>query len=151
VAPLSELLQKRLVLSASWVRLKSTTFFVSASAGRWRPGKCSGGRATGTTTPPSFVPGRIAIRKRTEFAKEQVIVGTYGSGSVVGELCLLTENTRSVTAEVLEAGERVLLWGTRFENLISRHPQLVLKPLKHTFATTCGRLRKSYERTASIF
>jgi CRP-like cAMP-binding protein len=98
-----------------------------------------------------IVSGRIGIKKRTEFAKEQVIVGTYGSGSVAGELCLLTENTRSVTAEALEDGELVLLQSTRFEDLISRHPQLALKLLKHIFTTTCGRLRKSYERIASIF
>jgi CRP-like cAMP-binding protein len=98
-----------------------------------------------------IVSGRIGIKKKTEFEKEQVIIGLYGEGSVVGELCLLTDNARSVTAEVLEPAELVILESSRFEQMLSEHPTLGLKLLKHIFLTTCKRLRKSYDRIASIF
>jgi len=98
-----------------------------------------------------IVSGRLGIKKKTEFEEHHVIVGTYGPGSVVGELCLLTENERSVTAEVLEEVDLVVLDSSDFERLINEHPPLALKFLKNIFLTTCRRLRKSYDRIASIF
>lgn len=97
------------------------------------------------------VSGRLGIKKTTEFEGKHVIVGTYGPGSVVGELCLLTDDIRSVTAEVLEPAELVILDNKQFEELLIAHPLLALKFMKNIFLTTCKRLRKSYDRIASIF
>jgi CRP/FNR family transcriptional regulator len=97
------------------------------------------------------VSGRLGIKKTTEFEGKHVIVGTYGPGSVVGELCLLTDDIRSVTAEVLEPAELVILDNKQFEELLIAHPMLALKFMKNIFLTTCKRLRKSYDRIASIF
>jgi CRP-like cAMP-binding protein len=95
--------------------------------------------------------GRICIKKRTEFEGKYVIVGFYDGGSVVGELCLLTGNPRSVTAEAMEASDLLLLHSRDFERLVSSHPMLGLKLLKHIFVTTTTRLRKTYDRIARIF
>ncbi|NOY52740.1 MAG: cyclic nucleotide-binding domain-containing protein [Deltaproteobacteria bacterium] len=98
-----------------------------------------------------IVSGRLGIKKKTEFEGKHVIVGTYGQGSVVGELCLLTDNARSVSAEIIEPAEIVILSNRNFEKLLSKHPMLGLKLLKHIFLTTSARLRRTYDRIASIF
>ncbi len=95
--------------------------------------------------------GRICIKKRTEFEGKNVIVGFYEGGSVVGELCLLTDNPRSVTAEAMDASDLALLHSCDFERLVSIHPMLGLKLLKHIFVATTTRLRKTYDRIARIF
>ena len=95
--------------------------------------------------------GKLGIKKMTEFSKRHIIVGTYGSGSVVGELCLLTNNIRGVTAEALTDVELLFLSNSNFEQLIKTHPELGLKLLRSLFKMTTMRLSKSYERIASIF
>jgi CRP-like cAMP-binding protein len=66
--------------------------------------------------------GKIGIKKMTSFTDKHVIVGTYGPGSVFGELCLLTNDPRSVGAEVLEDVDLLFLTNDEFENLIASHP-----------------------------
>lgn len=95
--------------------------------------------------------GKLGIKKMTEFSNRHIIVGTYSAGSVVGELCLLTDNERAVTAEALTDVELLLLSNDRFEHLIKTHPELGLKLLRGLFKMTSKRLTKSYERMASIF
>ncbi|PLX93570.1 MAG: hypothetical protein C0620_07475 [Desulfuromonas sp.] len=95
--------------------------------------------------------GRLGIKKMTEFSDRHIIVGTYGPGSVVGELCLLTDNVRSVSAEAITDVELLVLANDDFEALIHDNPTLGLKLLKGLFKMTSKRLSKSYERIASIF
>jgi CRP-like cAMP-binding protein len=95
--------------------------------------------------------GRIGIKKMTSFTDKHVIVGTYGPGSVFGELCLLTSEPRSVSAEVLEDVDLLFLTNDAFENLIATHPHLGLKLLRGLFRTTSRRLSSSYSRIASLF
>ncbi|TRO83107.1 Crp/Fnr family transcriptional regulator [Desulfuromonas acetexigens] len=95
--------------------------------------------------------GKLGIKKRTEFGGSQVIVGLYAPGSVVGELCLLTSNPRSVTAEVIETADLLLLHSQNFEEMLGNHSQLGIALLRHIFVTTARRLTKSYERIASVF
>ncbi len=95
--------------------------------------------------------GKVAIKKKTEFAQKHVVIGIYTTGSVIGELCLLTNNPRAVSAEALEPTELILLHSDKFEEMISRFPQVGLSLLRHMFTTTSRRLTKSYERIATIF
>ncbi len=95
--------------------------------------------------------GKLGIKKMTEFSNRHIIVGTYSAGSVVGELCLLTDNKRAVTAEAITDVELLLLSNDRFEQLIKAYPELGLKLLRSLFKMTSKRLTKSYERIASIF
>nr|WP_320049559.1 cyclic nucleotide-binding domain-containing protein [uncultured Desulfuromonas sp.] len=95
--------------------------------------------------------GRLGIKKRTEFSNRHIIVGTYGPGSVVGELCLLTDEVRGVSAEAITDVELLFLSNENFEALIQDHPSLGLKLLKGLFKMTSKRLNQSYERIASIF
>ncbi len=95
--------------------------------------------------------GKLGIKKQTEFGGRHVIVGVYTPGSVVGELCLLTQNPRSVTAEVIEPSEMLLLHSQNFEEMLQHFPMLGLALLRHIFIATSKRLTKSYERIASMF
>lgn len=80
-----------------------------------------------------------------------MVVGTYGPGSVIGELCLLTCNPRAVSAICLEPSEVLILHSQKFEDLVTESPLLGLNLLRHMFMATSARLTKSYERIASIF
>ncbi len=98
-----------------------------------------------------IISGKLGIKKRTEFEGKFMIVGTFDKGTVVGELCLLTEQARSVSAVILEPGDILILSSDNFERLISEHPKVGLRLLKHIFLVTSKRLNRSYDRMASIF
>ena len=94
--------------------------------------------------------GKLGIKKKTEFDK-YMIVGTFAKGTVAGELCLLTNRSRSVTAVVLEDLEIIRLASEDFEKLMAEYPMLGLKLLRHIFLVICNRLNRSTARIASIF
>ena len=98
-----------------------------------------------------IISGKMGIKKRTEFEGKYMIVGTFDKGTVVGELCLLTEKVRSVTAKILESADILILSSQNFEKLITDNPMLGLKLLRHIFLITSKRLSRSYDRMASIF
>jgi CRP-like cAMP-binding protein len=95
--------------------------------------------------------GKLGIKKKTEFEGKYMIVGVFERGTVVGELCLLTDQSRSVTSIVLEDVDVVILTSKNFEKLLSKYPMTGLKLLKHIFLLTSRRLNRSYDRMASIF
>lgn len=97
------------------------------------------------------VEGRIEVKKQTEFEDKHVIVGIYGEGSVVGELCLFTEDRRAVTATALTDSWLLRISAERFEALLAEHPVAGGKLLKGMFVAVSIRLRKSFERLAAIF
>ena len=97
-----------------------------------------------------IVSGKLGIKKKTEFDK-YMIVGTFAKGTVAGELCLLTDRNRSVTAVILEDIELLRLKSEDFEALISEYPMLGLKLLRHVFLVISNRLNRSTSRIASIF
>ena len=98
-----------------------------------------------------IISGKLGIKKRTEFEGKYMIVGTFSKGTVVGELCLLTKQTRSVTSIVLEPLDFVRLSNEDFEKLMTEHPMLGLKLLRHIFLVISKRLSRSTERMAAIF
>lgn len=97
------------------------------------------------------VDGKVEIKKQTEFAGKHVIVGIYGQGSIVGELCLLSGDPRAVTATALIDTSLLMLSRDQFEKLLEDHPDLGVKLLKGMFLALSTRLRKSFERLASVF
>lgn len=97
------------------------------------------------------VEGKIEVKKETEFKGKHVIVGIYGEGSVVGELCLFSDCKRAVTATALTDSWLLKISGERFEALMQEHPAVGGKLLKGMFLAVSTRLRKSFERLAAIF
>ena len=98
-----------------------------------------------------IVSGKVGIKKMTEFEGKHMIVGTFGSGTVLGELCLLTNKPRSVTAVVLESVDSIILSSDNFELMLTEHTRLGLKLLKYIFVITSERLTRSTDRIAKIF
>ena len=98
-----------------------------------------------------IVSGKVGIKKMTEFEGKHMIVGTFGSGTVLGELCLLTSKPRSVTAVVLESVDSIILSSDNFELMLTEHTRLGLKLLKYIFVITSERLTRSTDRIAKIF
>jgi len=95
--------------------------------------------------------GRVEARKGTEFKDKQVVVGIYSRGSIVGALCILKNSKRAVTAVVLEDADLLTLSSDDLDRVIREKPALGAKLLKGMLAAVSLRLRKSFERLASIF
>ena len=98
-----------------------------------------------------IVSGKIGIKKQTEFEGHHMIVGTFGPGSIVGELCILGDRPRSATAVVLEPVDAISLSSDSFEMMMSEYPKLALKLLKHIFSVTVGRLKSTTDRISRMF
>lgn len=118
--------------------------FISAGEVLWNEGDHSDMAAF-------VVDGRVEIKKQTEFVGKHVIVGIYGPGSIVGELCLVGGDPRAVTATALVDTSLLMLSHDRFEQLLEEQPDLGAKLLKGMFLALSTRLRKSFERLASVF
>lgn len=117
---------------------------VSAGTVLWHEGDPSSSAAF-------VVEGKIEVKKQTEFEDKHVIVGIYGEGSVVGELCLFTDDERPVTATALTDTWLLRISNERFEALLEEHPAEGGKLLKGVFLAVSRRLSKSFERLAAIF
>jgi len=98
-----------------------------------------------------IVNGRLEVSKQTEFEGKNVIVGVYGVGSIVGELCILKSMPRIVTAVALTDSELLTLSTENFNRLTEQHPELSVRLLKGMLATVSIRLSKAFGRLASIF
>jgi CRP-like cAMP-binding protein len=97
------------------------------------------------------IQGRLEVKKQTEFAGKEVVVGVYGRGAVVGEICFFDGSRRAETAQALEHVDLILLTRDSYERLVEAHPVLGVRLLEGMLLTVSTRLRKSFERLAAIF
>lgn len=97
------------------------------------------------------VRGHMEIKKDTEFEGKQVVVGIYGRGAVVGELCVLDESPRAITAVAMDEVDLLILSGEKFSLLLLEEHDLGIKLLKGMLFAVSTRLKKSMSRLASIF
>lgn len=95
--------------------------------------------------------GKLEVKKETEFEGKPVIVGIYGKGAFVGELCILDGSPRALTAVALEDVSLVVITQKNFNELVNKHPELGIQLLKGMLLSVSKRLRKSFGRLASIF
>lgn len=98
-----------------------------------------------------IIEGKVEVTKQTEFPGRQVVVGVYSPGAIIGELCIMEQRPRGVTAVALEDTSLLLLSRERFELLLEHNPPLGVKLLKGMLLAVSIRLRKSFERLAAIF
>ena len=98
-----------------------------------------------------IVNGRIEGKKETEFRGKQVVVGVYGSDSLVGMISLLSGEFRPITATALEESKVLLLSKNDFDEITVRYPVLAGRLMKGMLFSLSMRLRQSYERLAAIF
>lgn len=95
--------------------------------------------------------GRVETKKETEFKGKQVVVGVYGSESLIGIVSLLSNESRPVTATALEESRVLILDRESFDTLNREHPELSNRLMKGMLFCLSMRLKQSYERLASIF
>ena len=98
-----------------------------------------------------IVEGALEIRKETEFRGKQFILGIYGEGSLVGELCILDAVPRQVTATARDDTTLIVLSRENFDRMLAGYPELGVKFLKGLLLAVSIRLRKSFDRMSSIF
>ena len=97
------------------------------------------------------VNGQLKIKKGTEFKGKDVIVGVYGSGAVVGELCVFDNSPRHITAVALEDTDLLMITIQNLNILLEENPQVGNHLLKGMLFSVSARLRKSMDRLASMF
>jgi CRP-like cAMP-binding protein len=95
--------------------------------------------------------GRLEVKKETEFEGKSVIVGIYGKGAFVGELCILDGTPRALTAVAQEDLSLVVITQESFNELVNKHPEMGVQLLKGMLLSVSKRLRKSFGRLAAIF
>lgn len=95
--------------------------------------------------------GHVEIKKETEFRGGQITLAIYESGSIAGELCMLDQKPRAVTATAIDDAMLVTLSRENFDKLLQEHPALGMKLLKGMLLSTSTRLRKSFDRLVTIF
>jgi CRP-like cAMP-binding protein len=98
-----------------------------------------------------IITGRLEIKKATDFQGKEFILGVYGKGSLVGELCFLDGSPRPYTAVALEECTLVVLSKENFDAMAAEEPELGVKFLKGLLLAASIRLRKSFDRMAAIF
>jgi CRP-like cAMP-binding protein len=98
-----------------------------------------------------IIAGKLEIKKATEFQGKEFVLGIYGKGSLVGELCFLDSSPRPYSAVALEESTLVELSKENFDTMVAEVPELGIKFLKGLLLASSIRLRKSFDRMAAIF
>ena len=98
-----------------------------------------------------IVSGRVEVKKETEFKGNKIAVGTYTRGAIVGELCILDNSPRAVTAEAYEDVSILKISKTNFDKLIEEYPELGALLLKGMFFSVSKRLKACYDRLVAVF
>ena len=98
-----------------------------------------------------IIAGRVEVKKETEFAGKQVVIGVYSAGTIVGELSILDDKPRAVTAVALQDTDVLLLSRENFDRLLPDPPEGGVRLLKGMRLAISPRLRKAFDRLASIF
>ena len=99
-----------------------------------------------------IVSGKLEVKKGTEFAGKQMVLGTLGKGSFVGEMSLINEGEpRSASVVAMEDTEVVILKRSAMDELTEKYPFIGVKLLKGLNQIIAIRLRKAIERIAHVF
>jgi CRP-like cAMP-binding protein len=95
--------------------------------------------------------GYLEAKKDTEFPGKQVVVAVFGPGAVIGELSFMDQSPRAVSIVALEDARLAVIGKEAFEKLLAEHPAVGMKVYRTILLALASRLKKSYERLASIF
>jgi CRP-like cAMP-binding protein len=98
-----------------------------------------------------IVSGSMGIKKETKFKKYGIAVGRYTRGAIVGELCLLDESSRAVSAIAYEDVSLLLITKENFDNLIAEYPVQGAQLLKGMLFSVSKRLKGCYDRLVAVF
>ena len=98
-----------------------------------------------------IVSGRVEVKKNTGFKGNRIAVGTYTRGAIVGELCILDNSPRAVTAEASEDVSILQISKTSFDKLIEEYPEQGAQLLKGMLYSVSKRLKGCYNRLVAVF
>jgi lysophospholipid hydrolase len=93
------------------------------------------------------VRGRVRVRIR-ESSESDVTVAEIGSGEVVGEMGVVTGESRTATVDAIRDSQLAKLTRAGFERFLRKHPSAAVKTISRTLAerlkdTTAGSARRS--------
>ncbi len=72
--------------------------------------------------------GRVAIKKKVEDG--ETVLAVLEKGDFFGEMAMLERLPRSATAEVVEAGDLVVISGDMFGDMIKANPEIAVRMLR---------------------
>lgn len=72
--------------------------------------------------------GRVRLQKRVH--DQTVVVGELGAGAFCGELAMINEQPRPVTATVTEDASLIKLEADQFEEMVRKNPDISVRMLK---------------------
>ena len=98
-----------------------------------------------------IVSGRVEVKKKSGLKGNQVILGIYSKGDFVGELCILDNSPRAVTAVALDDVSLLFITQENFDKLINTYPALGSKLMKGMLLAVSKRLRSSFGRLIALF
>lgn len=92
--------------------------------------------------------GRIELTKTAPGGKPQRLA-VLGPGDFFGEMALLEHLPRSASAVALEQSHVHLLYRTRLESLLHRHPDIGVALMRHLAQLLSARLRRATQNLAA--
>lgn len=95
--------------------------------------------------------GKLAVKKKTEFKGNQVIIALLGRGALLGELSIFDKHERSATVETVDNTTILILRNDSLGALIQQYPYTGIKILKSFIRILSLRLREVTERLTAIF
>jgi CRP-like cAMP-binding protein len=95
--------------------------------------------------------GHVELLKGTEFKGQRVVVGLFGRGTIIGELCILDDSPRAVTALARDDVSILLITKKNLDRLIIEYPELAAHLLRGMLYEVSKRLKGCYDRLLSIF
>ena len=97
------------------------------------------------------VAGRMELNKQTGLAGSPIVIGLFSRGAVLGELALLGQLPRSESALALDRVDLILLTRQAYERMLAERPALGIKLQQGMLLSMGTRLKKAFERLASVF
>ena len=98
-----------------------------------------------------IVSGNVEVMKESGFKGQRVVVGIYGRGALIGELCILDNSPRAVTAVARDDVSILLITKKNFDKLITEYPELGAQLLKGMLYSVSKRLKGCFDRLVSVF
>lgn len=97
------------------------------------------------------ISGKLQAKKQTEFQNNQIVLALLGRGSLVGELAMIDEDTRSASVVAVEDSDVVVLRRAALESMLGEYPYIGIKLYKGICRILSIRLRTLSQRLAVIF
>jgi len=92
--------------------------------------------------------GRVELSKAGQDGKPHRLA-LLGPGMLFGEMALLEQMPRSASAVAVERSSLLLLYRSKLDSLLSRHPVVGVEIMTHLAKVLSGRLRRTSDDLAS--